>query len=141
MPAHQRRWRHQQPDASIGGQEPRESGKQRPIRPRKPWPQRRSAKNGELVTEEHDLRVTIEVATAPSQQPQHRHEAEVEETESHPGIQPMPGWPLQSRIGIKTPFRADRNGRWLAYPPSTPTLDIETLIGAIEQDRSGAFWG
>jgi hypothetical protein len=36
---------------------------------------------------------------------------------------------------------ADRNGRWLAYPPSTPTLDIETLISEIEQDRSGAFWG
>ena len=36
---------------------------------------------------------------------------------------------------------ADRNGRWLAYPPFNAAPDIEAAIAAVEHDRSGAFWG
>ena len=43
--------------------------------------------------EEHELRVPIEVATAPNLWPQHRDELSVEETESHPGILPPRGDP------------------------------------------------
>ena len=78
VPSHQHRRRHHEPNPPIGGQEPRQSSEQRPIRPHKPWPRRRAAEHGELVAEDHDLRVTIEVATAPSEQPEDRHEGQLE---------------------------------------------------------------
>lgn len=40
-----------------------------------------------------------------------------------------------------TVFWADRNARWLLYPDAAPASAIETLIEAIESDRSGAFFG
>jgi hypothetical protein len=36
---------------------------------------------------------------------------------------------------------ADRNGRWLAYPPAPPATNVETLLAAIEADARGAFYG
>jgi len=43
--------------------------------------------------------------------------------------------------GMWTLYWADRNGRWLRYPDAEPASSIETLIAAIEGDRSGAFFG
>ena len=40
-----------------------------------------------------------------------------------------------------TVYWADRNGRWLRYPDAEPAASIEMLIAAIENDRSGAFFG
>ena len=36
---------------------------------------------------------------------------------------------------------ADRNGRWLTYPPQQPTGNVEILLAAIDADTSGAFFG
>ena len=36
---------------------------------------------------------------------------------------------------------ADRNDRWLTYPPQKPTGNVELLLAAIDADQSGAFYG
>ena len=40
-----------------------------------------------------------------------------------------------------TIYWADRNGRWLRYPPARPARSVEKLLEIIENDSSGAFFG
>ena len=40
-----------------------------------------------------------------------------------------------------TIYWADRNGRWLRYPPARPARSVKELLEIIENDSSGAFFG
>lgn len=35
----------------------------------------------------------------------------------------------------------DRNGRWHEYGPAPPDRDFTKLLGALEEDETGIFWG
>jgi hypothetical protein len=36
---------------------------------------------------------------------------------------------------------ADRNERWLKYPPQKPTGNVEILLAAVDADQLGCFYG
>lgn len=38
-------------------------------------------------------------------------------------------------------YWADRNGKWLTYPPLPYHRDIEKLLAEVEKNENGAFWG
>lgn len=38
-------------------------------------------------------------------------------------------------------YWADRNGKWLNYPPLPYHRDIEKLLAEVEKNENGAFWG
>ena len=40
-----------------------------------------------------------------------------------------------------TLYWSDRHGRWLDYEGKPPTADIAALIGEVDADPVGAFWG
>ena len=40
-----------------------------------------------------------------------------------------------------TLYWSDRHGRWLRYEGKGPTSDIAALIGEVDADPVGAFWG
>ncbi len=40
-----------------------------------------------------------------------------------------------------TIYFADRNSKWHRYEPAKPNRDFEQLVGVIDADLSGVFWG
>jgi hypothetical protein len=40
-----------------------------------------------------------------------------------------------------TLYFADRNSKWHRYEPAKPNRDVEQLIGVVDADLSGVFWG
>jgi hypothetical protein len=40
-----------------------------------------------------------------------------------------------------TLYCADRNERWWPYHFAEPSADVEALLGAIDEDPTGIFWG
>ena len=46
----------------------------------------------------------------------------------------------ESRVSW-TLYCADSNGRWWLYDDSAPARDVEPLLGAIDEDATGIFWG
>jgi hypothetical protein len=47
----------------------------------------------------------------------------------------------ESAAALWSLYWADSNDRWLRYADATPARSVETLIQAIEDDRSGVFFG
>ena len=43
--------------------------------------------------------------------------------------------------GTWTLWCSDRNGRWRLYEPAKPRRLLEDLLGEVERDHTGIFWG
>jgi hypothetical protein len=43
--------------------------------------------------------------------------------------------------GLWTLYCADSSGRWFRYDDADPTPVVEPLLAAIDEDRTGIFWG
>jgi hypothetical protein len=46
-----------------------------------------------------------------------------------------------SALALWSLYRSDSNDRWQHYADATPARSVATLIEAIEDDRSGVFFG
>jgi len=38
-------------------------------------------------------------------------------------------------------YWADRNSRWHAYGDLEPSIDLDELLGEVDRDPTGIFWG
>ncbi|MGH8956870.1 MAG: DUF3024 domain-containing protein [Microbacterium sp.] len=45
------------------------------------------------------------------------------------------------RSGAWSLHCADRNGRWFPYDQINPSKDVGRLLGEIDSDPTGIFWG
>jgi hypothetical protein len=43
--------------------------------------------------------------------------------------------------GMWTLYRPDSGGRWWLYDDAPPARDVAPLLAAIDEDRTGIFWG
>jgi Protein of unknown function (DUF3024) len=47
----------------------------------------------------------------------------------------------EEKAGTWTLYCSDRNGRWHRFDLAAPTKTVEPLLGMIEADPTGIFWG
>jgi hypothetical protein len=84
MPGQQRGWCHDAVSAQVIGQQPRQSGQDRPIWPRGTWGANMAAKDRDLLAQHQDLDIlgagAADEQTQPAEQP---HRDQVDQSKHH----------------------------------------------------------